>query len=152
MEEDFVDLFRARCDERYRTELQQMPGVVAMLDALTSPYCVASNGPTTKVRTTLGAVGLLSRFDGRIFSAYTRERFKPDPDVFLQAAKALGAEPARCVVVEDSVHGVQAARAAGMRVLGFAPPSAQGEPLAEHGAEVFDSFTKLPALLKGREA
>lgn len=153
MDGDFVAEFRSRCDERYRTELQAMPGVATMISELERPYCVASNGPETKVRTTLGAVGLLPHFEGRIFSAYTRLRFKPDPDVFLQAAGTLGAAPERCVVVEDSVHGVQAARAAGMRVLGFAPPDnlGSGEGLAAEltagGATVFHDMGELVALL-----
>jgi len=146
---DFVQEFRERCDVIYRRDLQAMPGVAGMLDAIEAaamPYCVASNGPADKVRTTLGAVGLLPRFQDRIFSAYTRQRFKPDPDVFLQAADSLGVDPARCVVIEDSVHGVEAATAAGMRVLGFGTDDVTA-PLREQGATTFDSFEKLPTLL-----
>jgi HAD superfamily hydrolase (TIGR01509 family) len=62
---------------------------------------------------------LLGHFEGRLFSAYEVGSWKPDPGLFLHAAQALGVHPSRCVVVEDSLSGIHAAKAAGMRVLGF---------------------------------
>lgn len=101
-------------------EVQPVDGVVEVLDALSVPACVASNGPHDKLTLTLGRTGLLDRFHGRVFSAQDVRRGKPAPDLFLHAARTLEVEPERCVVVEDSPRGVAAARAAGMRVVGYA--------------------------------
>ena len=81
---------------------------------------MASSSSHERLRHTLGLTGLLERFDGRIFSAEEVENGKPAPDLFLHAAATLGADPARCAVVEDSRHGVEAARAAGMRAFAYA--------------------------------
>lgn len=84
---------------------------------------------------------------GRIFSAADVPRGKPHPDLFLHAATSLGTPPTRCVVVEDSVPGVRAAIAAGMRALGYAR-SANAAALTKAGAEVFDDMAQLPMLVR----
>jgi beta-phosphoglucomutase-like phosphatase (HAD superfamily) len=99
------------------------------------------------MRLTLGLTGLLDRFDGRIFSATEVERGKPAPDLFLHAAERSGVLPARCVVVEDSRSGVEAARAAGMRVLGYAGGITPRHWLEGAGTVVFDDMAALPELL-----
>jgi HAD superfamily hydrolase (TIGR01509 family) len=81
---------------------------------------VASNGNRRKVEFTLGHTGLLSRFAGRIFSADDVQHPKPAPDLFLHAARSLGASPGRTTVIEDTATGIMAAKAAGMRAIGFA--------------------------------
>jgi beta-phosphoglucomutase-like phosphatase (HAD superfamily) len=108
--------------------------------------CVASSGSHDKMRFSLGLVGLYDRFAGRIFSASEVERGKPAPDLFLHAAARLGHAPVDCVVVEDSPTGVEAARAAGMRVLGYAGrnDAAALEPFAD---VVFADMAELPALI-----
>jgi beta-phosphoglucomutase-like phosphatase (HAD superfamily) len=96
---------------------------------------------------TLGATNLLPLFEGRFYSATEVPRGKPAPDVFLLAAQRMGAAPARCVVIEDSVNGVLAGCAAGMIVFGFAGLTAP-ERLREAGATLtFASMRELPALL-----
>jgi HAD superfamily hydrolase (TIGR01509 family) len=133
--------------EALAAELALVPGVRQVLDALAAPFCVASNGSPDKLRFSLGRVGLLARFEGRIFSASEVAHGKPAPDLFLHAARRMGASPAACVVVEDSPAGVAAGVAAGMRVLGFAAgtPAAR---LREAGAhQVFARMDELPALL-----
>jgi beta-phosphoglucomutase-like phosphatase (HAD superfamily) len=72
------------------------------------------------MRQTLGRTGIYPYFDGRIFSASEVAHGKPAPDLFLHAAKQMGVPPSACIVVEDSKYGIQAARAAGMRALGYA--------------------------------
>jgi HAD superfamily hydrolase (TIGR01509 family) len=117
------DTIEALCDAAYATELKPVRGVEAVLDeldALVVPTCVASNGSHAKMRRTLGATGLYDRFDGRIFSAEDVVNGKPAPDLYLHAARTSGAAPGRCVVVEDSPRGVEAARAAGMACIGYA--------------------------------
>jgi HAD superfamily hydrolase (TIGR01509 family) len=130
----------------FDAELRAVPGVEEALDALELPTCVASSGTHDRIRHTLGLTGLLPRFEGRIFSATDVARGKPAPDLFLHAAAAMGAEPERCTVVEDSPAGVQAARAARMGVLGFAARS-DGGRLAAEGARVFADMRELPNLV-----
>ena len=139
----------------FEAELQPVPGVVAALDAITLPNCVASSASIEKMRVTLGLTGLWDRFtqptssagtrEGRIFSATEVAHGKPAPDLFLHAASSMGWEPADCAVVEDSPAGVQAGLAAGMTVFGYA-----GTTPAEQldGARVFTDMAELPALLQ----
>jgi HAD superfamily hydrolase (TIGR01509 family) len=106
-----------------QNEVVPVDGIVDVLDALDAagiPYGVASNGEHEKMRTTLGATGLLTRFEGRRFSAVDVARPKPAPDLFLHAAAILGFDPSRTIVVEDSPLGVQGAHTAGMTVIGYA--------------------------------
>jgi HAD superfamily hydrolase (TIGR01509 family) len=136
----------AELHETFDRELAAVEGVVALLDHLESqgvPSCVASSGTHERIRRTLGITGLLPRFDGRIFSATDVVRGKPAPDLFLHAATALGAEPAACAVVEDSVYGVQAGVAAGMTVYGFGGGLTAAETLAGAGAITFEAMTDL---------
>ena len=143
---DFADRYRAGVEAGWRAELRPVPGIEAALDAIDLPTCVASSGDHDRMRLTLGLTGLWDRFAGRIFSAYEVERGKPAPDLFLHAADRMGFDPASTAVVEDTVPGVTAGRAAGMRVLAFARlvPAAD---LAAAGGEVFDDMADLPALL-----
>jgi HAD superfamily hydrolase (TIGR01509 family) len=144
---DFLDDLQRDTFEAFRSEeLQPVSGVAQMLDNLHRPYCVASSGEPEKMQTTLGLTGLLSRFTGRMFSAQQVPRGKPAPDLFLFAAESCGVEPSRCVVVEDSVPGVQAAVSAQMTVFGYSE-RADRSALAAHGAVVFDSMLDLPDLI-----
>jgi HAD superfamily hydrolase (TIGR01509 family) len=142
-----LDRYRAERDRVLREQVQPVEGVREVLEALTIPYCIASSGDHDKMRVTLGATNLLPLFEGRFYSATEVPRGKPAPDVFLLAAQRMGAASARCVVIEDSVNGVLAGRAAGMMVFGFAgltPP----ERLRDAGATLtFASMRELPALL-----
>ena len=120
--------------------------LVEMLDSVGQPICVASQGPVEKMTTTLGAVGLLEHFEGRLFSAKAVKRPKPAPDLFLHAAKSLGSRPANCVVIEDLALGVQAGIAAGMRVLALCLPAA-AQPMRELGAHPIHHLNEVAALL-----
>jgi HAD superfamily hydrolase (TIGR01509 family) len=139
--------FDRRYMEALEAELEPVDGVVEALDAIAAPTCVASSGTHEKLRFTLGHTGLYERFAGRIFSAEDVARGKPAPDLFLHAARTLGADPAACAVVEDSRYGVQAARAAGMRVLAYGGGLTPPDQLAGPGTVVFDDMRELPALL-----
>ena len=145
---DFGDRFNARSFEAFTSSLEPVPGVPQLLASLQLPYCVASNGLRKKMRFTLGHTGLLPFFEGRLFSAQDVKTPKPAPDLFLHAAAALGISAAGCLVVEDSVSGVTAARLAGMRVFGFAVMG-QREKLSQAGAHlVFDEMAELPAIIQ----
>jgi HAD superfamily hydrolase (TIGR01509 family) len=147
--EDFFPVWREHLYELFRkTPVKPINGIVAALDALTIPTCVVSNGALRKMRTTLGVTGLLARFEGRLFSADMGIAGKPAPDLFLAAAKSLGAAPARTVVIEDSRSGVEGAIAAGMAVLGYAGENyTDPEELKSAGAHLFREMRDLPGLL-----
>jgi HAD superfamily hydrolase (TIGR01509 family) len=132
---DFLQQFARRTKVAFTSSLTVVPGVIEVLSSLAMPFCVASNGNHAKVNFTLGHTGLLPRFAGRIFTAEDVLHPKPAPDLFLHAARSLNAEAAQVVVVEDTPTGIAAAKAAGMRAIGFAAmtPAAM---LRQAGADV----------------
>ena len=142
-------------DELYRTfeaDLEAVPHIHAALDAITRPVCVASSGSHQRMRISLGRTRLYDRFAPNIFSASQVDNGKPAPDLFLFAAERMNVPPERCIVIEDSVAGVTAGRAAGMPVLGFHGGShcqqGHGETLRDAGATMtFGDMRKLPALV-----
>jgi HAD superfamily hydrolase (TIGR01509 family) len=149
---DFADRHRTRLWPLFETELQAIPGVGAVLDSLTCKICVASSGRPERLKHALSLVGLYDRFHPHIFSATEVPRGKPAPDLFLYAAERMGVMPERCVVIEDSLPGVTAAVAAGMRVIGFVGAShcrpGDAARLSAQGAiAVIDDMAQLlPAL------
>jgi HAD superfamily hydrolase (TIGR01509 family) len=146
--DDWEDSFVMRYRAAFEADLAPVDGVVEALDGIEAPTCVASSGTHERIQFTLGLTGLLERFDGRIFSASDVERGKPAPDLFLHAAKSMGADPARCAVVEDSPYGVEAARAAGMHAFGYAGGLTPAHRLIGPDTIVFDDMRELPALLR----
>ncbi|MFD5317221.1 HAD family hydrolase [Streptomyces sp. NPDC127098] len=139
--------YRLRLAEIIDAELTEVAGISEALAAITIPHCIASSGGHDKMRRTLTRTGLYDRFAGRVFSASEVAHGKPAPDLFLHAAERMGVAPARCVVVEDSQYGVQAARAAGMRSFGYAGGLTPADWLAGPDTVVFDDMRKLPVLL-----
>ena len=146
---ELEDRYHARLFEAFRTELTAIPGVREVVTGLTTPACVASSGTHERIRLALTTTGLLPLFDGRVFSAQDVARGKPDPDLFLHAAKSLGVPPARCAVIEDSPLGVEAATRASMTAFGFARMT-PAERLRDATGGVFTAMEELPALLEGR--
>lgn len=149
---DFLEKMQAVTYQTFRdAPLQPVAGVkdaVTALQAAGIDTCVASSGAPEKMRFTLGLTGLWDLFDGRIFSASQVPRGKPFPDLFLHAAISMNVQPFDCVVVEDSLPGVQAARAAGMKALAYAgEPYANRDALQKAGGRVFDDMKQLPDLV-----
>jgi len=110
-------------------EVLERPGAIALIDALRVaglPVGMASNSPRAIVDRALTAAGIVDRFD-RTIAGDEVEHPKPAPDIYLELARLLGADPARCVAIEDSPTGAAAARAAGMFVIGI--PSLEGVEL-----------------------
>lgn len=146
---DFDDVFHARVFAAFERELKPVPGVADVLEKLAAdgvPYCVASSGSHERIRVGHRAAGLNRFFDdGRIFSSQGVGRGKPAPDLFLYAAERMGTTPERCVVVEDSPLGVQAAVAAGMDVYGFTAMT-PAEKLSD-ATRLFGDMRELSSLL-----
>lgn len=149
LSDDWVENFYARMIDVLRTEVTIIPGIVDVLDALdlaAIPYCVGSNGPMLKMDATLKVTGLWDRLIGRIYSAHDVGIAKPDPGLFLHAAKDMGFEADDCIVIEDSASGARAAEAAGMRCFGFTRDTPEAK-LTAHGAIPFADMRELPHLL-----
>ena len=142
-DDDFAHLYR----EAFERDVRPVDGIEEALDRIPLPTCVASSSSHERIRYMLGLAGLGGRFDGRIFSATEVANGKPAPDLFLYAAERMGAAAGACAVVEDSRWGVEAARAAGMRVFGYAGGLTRPERLEGAGTVVFDDMRDLPGLL-----
>jgi len=140
----------------FENELTGVAGIRQALAGLGARVCVASSSSLERIRRSLAVVGYGGLFEPNIFSASAVEQGKPSPDLFLYAAREMGADPAACLVIEDSVPGVQGAAAAGMEVYGFTGGShisgpAQGERLTAAGAAlIFTDMTELPNLIRRR--
>lgn len=148
---NFVKRFKEREIAALNRELQPIPGIASVLDQLTVPKCVASNSSPRHIHLVLQLTELFHHFDGKLFSAAQVERAKPFPDLYLHAARQMGADPQACVVIEDSVPGVQAGCAAGMTVLGYAQRSNR-QALAAAGAQViFEDMGQLIELLEAEQ-
>lgn len=145
--EHFLRDLQARTFSAFKTELRAMPGIEEALDRLDLPFCVASSGDHEKMNTTLGITGLLPRFAGRIFSVTQVARGKPAPDVYLFAARQLGAEPSACVVIEDTPPGVEAGVAAGMTVFGFCAHTSEHKLKAAGAHRTFDDMRVLSEMV-----
>jgi HAD superfamily hydrolase (TIGR01509 family) len=144
------EAFSERYVAAFAAELRPVDGVTEAVDAIQAAgyaTCVASSGDHEKIRRNLALTGLRDRFGERIFAADDVEHGKPAPDLFLHAAAAMGTPPERTAVIEDSRHGVAAARAAGMWCFAYAGGVTPGGALAGDRTTVFDEMRELPALL-----
>jgi len=117
--EDFELRYRERLMAAFEREMKVMPGVTALLDRLALPWCVATSSSRPRAERSLEIAQLSERVGGRLYTANQVERGKPAPDLFVLAAKEMGADPARCLVIEDSLNGIRAGIAAGMTVWRF---------------------------------
>jgi beta-phosphoglucomutase-like phosphatase (HAD superfamily) len=147
---DWLDQYERVRGEAFWRELRPVPGAVEVVERVRTAgvaVCVASQGKLEKTRLSLEITGMRGLFpDEALFSAYSVPRGKPHPDLFLHAAAEMGAEPTRCVVVEDTPSGVIAGVCAGMRVFGYAADSDE-IALREAGASIVHALEQLPGLL-----
>lgn len=144
---EIVTAFRARTLPLLRTELEEMPGAVDFVRGLALPKCVASNGPRSKIETCLSSVGLLDVFHGLIVSAYEVQAWKPSPVLIEHAAELLGLMPQECLLVEDSIPGVQAGLSAGAQVAGFGHDTDFSQFAMHPGFHRVENFGELKALV-----
>jgi HAD superfamily hydrolase (TIGR01509 family) len=150
--DDFHTQVYAEIFQSFATSLRATPYMAEALAAITLPVCVASSGPPEKISASLNCVGLYDRFAPHIFSAVQVKHGKPAPDLFLFAAEQMKVSPAQCLVIEDSVSGIAAARAAGMIVLGYhggshCRPTTAATLSAAGAAATFDDMRQLPELI-----
>ena len=150
-----IDKSEKLLDAALAKEVEIIDGVKQALARITEPRCICSNSGMSRLNMMLTKVGLKPYFEGHIYSAKDlgADRVKPKPDIFLHGAKQMGVKPDRCLVIEDSVHGVHAAVAAGMRVIGFTGAShtypSHADRLTDAGAEtVIARMSDLPAMVK----
>jgi len=148
--DDFVANLQERTFAAFEAELRATPGILEALNEIDLPVCVASSGELEKMRLTLGLTGLLSRFEGRLFSVTEVARGKPAPDIYLHAAASLNANPRACFVIEDSPVGAQAGVAAGMTVLGYCAHTPSDKLLSVGAQRAFADMRELPSLLPRR--
>lgn len=141
-------------DLRLANDVTAIPGIELALSRIDLPRCICSNSSSARLEMMLTKVGLHSSFAPHIYSAKDLgpDRVKPKPDIFLHGAAQFDLSPSQVVVVEDSVHGVHAAREAGMRVIGFTGAShtypSHADRLTDAGAEtVISRMTDLPGVV-----
>lgn len=153
--QEWLQAFWARRNAALERDLLPIAGALEAVPALHvatgGRIACASGADRGKVEMQLRKVGLYPLFEGRVFSGHEMPRSKPFPDVYLAAAEALGVDPRRCAVVEDTVTGVTAGAAAGATVFGYSPGGPAHSPAealrAAGAAHVFDDMAALPALL-----
>jgi HAD superfamily hydrolase (TIGR01509 family) len=150
-----IDKSESLLDRTLAKRVKIIEGVRYALSKLTEQRCICSNSSTPRLDLMLTKVGLKPYFAPHIYSAKDLgpDRTKPKPDIYLHGAKAFNADPSRCLVIEDSVHGVHAARAAGMRVIGFTGGShtypTHADRLTDAGAEtVISRMVELPQMVE----
>ena len=149
------DTVKAKVKEKLWREVKTLPGAHEVLDMLDQPRCICSNANMEKLKIELTRGELWDRFRPYVYSAYDLENgnHKPAPDIFLHAAKEFDVSPAACAVIEDSVSGVEGAKAAGMRVIGFTGGShtysGHADSLTDAGAEtVIRRLADLPPIIE----
>lgn len=145
---DFEKVYRKRSKVVFEKELLPIAGVPEFLHHLSTPICIASNGPKEKMMVTLEVTDLLKYFTtGNMFSAYDIQKWKPEPDLFLLAAQEMGVKPSKCLVIEDTLHGAMGAIRAHMEVLVYVDDDAKKEEFHGEGIITFDSYELLLATL-----
>ena len=146
--ENFFESLDTFIRQRFESELEPISGVRGAVSELEIMCCVASSTPLPFLQWKLEHTGIADLFAPNIFSADIVDRGKPAPDLFLHAAAAMAIEPTHCVVVEDSVNGVVAGKAAGMKVIGFTggdhcPPDHETILMSNGAQVVIDDFAEL---------
>ncbi len=144
--DDFENEYRKRSYEAFRAQITPIKGIKNVIKQLDIPFCVASSGPNKKIELNLELTGLLPYFKDKIFSCYTIQKWKPDPAVFLWAAKTMGYSPSECLVIEDSLTGVSAAINGGFDVYGYTAYDYR-EELKTKATKVFNDMNSLINLI-----
>jgi HAD superfamily hydrolase (TIGR01509 family) len=150
---DFLETVEHNVEVELARSLSPINGVREALHRIALPAAVVSNSRLARVTASVRRAGLSDVFAERIFSAEQVARPKPYPDIYLFAAQRLGVAPDRCVVVEDSIAGLNAACAAGMKTIAFVGashiPSGYADVLRKIGiTRIIERMDELPALVE----
>lgn len=145
--ENFENEFRKRSFEAYKNELKPIDGIHSFINKIEVPICTASSGPQNKIRLNLTTTSLIDKFENNIFSSFDIGSWKPEPEIYLYAAKQMGFLPNECLVIEDSMPGVIAAKTGGFDVL-VLHSGANKNKFKELGATVFSNMKELGNFLK----
>lgn len=143
----FETEYRKRSTIAFNNSLVAIEDVENVIQYLSVPICVASNGPLPKMKENLKNTGLLSYFNNHLYSAYDLGKWKPDPSLFLHAAKEMGYQPSECLVIEDSLAGVKAAKAGGFDCYAFSN-NHKDEAFKKEKVNVFYSMNELKRILE----
>ncbi|EMH4165086.1 6-phosphogluconate phosphatase [Pluralibacter gergoviae] len=146
---ELEQIYRAEVARLFDSELEVIPGAAALLDAITVPMCVVSNGPVSKMQHSLGNTGMLHHFPDALYSGYDIQCWKPDPALMFHAAKAMKVNVENCILVDDSVAGAQSGVAAGMEVFYFCADP-HNKPISHPKVTTFTALDQLPALWQAR--
>lgn len=146
---DLEPTYRAEVARLFDSELVEIPGAAALLERVTVPMCIVSNGPVSKMEHSLGKTGMLKHFPDKLYSGYDIQRWKPDPALMHHAADAMRVDVTKCVLVDDSEAGARAGIAAGMQVYYFCA-DAHNPPLDHPNVTPFTDLSELPVLWRAR--
>ena len=153
--DEFYPIFNDLLAKRFKTNLEATAGTAVTLPALENKYCVASSAPVDRILQGYKTAEIDANFiKNQVFSATMVKKGKPAPDLFLYAAEKMGYKPSDCIVIEDSVAGITAAKAANMQVFGFTGGShakalEYATKLKKAGANlIFNDMQQLPSLLE----
>jgi len=153
--EDIMKKIHANVDAKCGLEAKMIKGADEVLDQLDQARCICSNGPQDKMKHMLSRVGLYDKFRPYIFSAkdFDPPKHKPESDIILKALKEFELQPSQAIVIEDSKYGIEAARRAGTRVIGFTGAShtypTHADELIDAGAEtVISRLSELPSIIE----
>ena len=147
--EELEPIYRAEVSRLFDSELVEIEGAAALVEKITVPMCIVSNGPVSKMQHSLGLTDMLHYFDDRLFSGYDIQRWKPDPAIVFHAAEKMQVPVERCILVDDSAAGAQAGIAAGIPVFYFCADP-HNKPIDHPLVTAFDNLAQLPALWRER--
>jgi HAD superfamily hydrolase (TIGR01509 family) len=148
LDETFITSYRELIADLFDSQLQPILNIAQALKDIPQPKCVASNAPLNKIEQAIRVTNLEGFFDNNLFSSYVIQSWKPEPDLFLYAAKTMGFSPQNCAVVEDSILGIEAAQRAGMQSFFYQP---QGVSLIKTDNTIsFQNMLELPSLINHR--
>lgn len=140
----FEKEYRKKVSVLFDEHLKPNAGVKEILESLSIPFCIASSAPREKINRALSVTGLAEYFENNIFSSYEINSWKPEPELFLHAAKEMGVNPQDCCVIEDSLQGLEAASNANMRMVYYAPEIKQQN---QYGAIQIQSMSELVEII-----
>lgn len=141
--------YRAEVAHLFASELQPIPHAHELLSQICVPMCTASNGPVSKMQSSLGATGMLPFFGDHLYSGYDIQSWKPEPDLMHHAAQSMGVTIEECILVDDSPAGAHAGIAAGIPVFYFCADP-HNPPIDHPLVTAFDDLRQLPSLWRQR--